>query len=67
MKKYQGYYLNESQFLSEVQRRPVFCRRPLFDSGSGISSGEGIDYPFQCSWASLMGQLVKNPPAVRET
>ena len=32
MKKSQGYYLNESQVHSEVQRRPVFCRRPLFDS-----------------------------------
>ena len=27
--------------------------------GSGKSSGEGIGYPLQCSWASLMAQLVK--------
>ena len=33
----------------------------------GRSTGEGIGYPFQSSWASLMAQLVKNPPAVRET
>ena len=31
------------------------------------SSGEGIGYPFQYSWISLMAQMVKNPPAVRET
>ena len=34
--------------------------------GSGRSSGEGIDYPVQFSWASLVAQLVKNPPATRE-
>ena len=32
--------------------------------GSGISTGEGIDYQFQYSWASLVDQLVKNPPAM---
>ena len=35
--------------------------------GSGRSSGEGTGYPLQCSWASLVAQLVKNPPAMRET
>ena len=34
---------------------------------SGRSTGEGIDYPLQCSWASLVTQLVKNPPAMCET
>ena len=34
--------------------------------GSGISPGEGIGYPLQYSWASLVAQLVKNPPAVWE-
>ena len=28
-------------------------------SGSSRSTGEGIDYPHQCSWASLVAQLVK--------
>ena len=32
----------------------------------GRSAGEGIGYPFQFSWASLVAQLVKNPPAIRE-
>ena len=35
--------------------------------GSGRSPGEGIGYPLQCSWASFVAQLVKNPPAMRET
>ena len=34
--------------------------------GSGISAGEGIGYPLQYSWASLMAQLVKNLPALWE-
>ena len=35
--------------------------------GSGRSPGEEIGYPLQYSWASLVAQLVKNPPAMRET
>ena len=30
----------------------------------GRSAGEGIGYPLQYSWASLVAQLVKNPPAM---
>ena len=33
----------------------------------GRSPREGIGYPLQYSWASLVAQLVKNPPAVQET
>ena len=29
--------------------------------------GEGIGYSLQYCWASLLAQLVKNPPAMRET
>ena len=35
--------------------------------GLGRSPGEGIGHPLQSSWASLVAQLVKNPPVVRET
>ena len=35
--------------------------------GLGRSAGEGTGYPLQYSYASLVAQLVKNPPAVRET
>ena len=34
---------------------------------SGSSPGEGIGYPLQYSWASLVAQTVKNPPAIQET
>ena len=33
----------------------------------GNSPGEGIGCPLQYSWASLVAQMVKNPPAMRET
>ena len=35
--------------------------------GSGRYPGKGIGYPLQYSWASRVAQLVKNPPAIRET
>ena len=35
--------------------------------GSERSAGEGIGYPLWYSWASLVAQLVKNPPAIQET
>ena len=35
--------------------------------GSGRSTEEGIGYPLHYSWASLVAQLVKNPPAMQET
>ena len=40
---------------------------PSFIPGLGKSAGEGIGYPLQYSWASLVAQLVKNPPAMQET
>ena len=40
---------------------------PVWIPGSGRFAGEGIGYPLQDSWASLVTQLVKNPPAIRET
>ena len=40
------------------------------DSGSicglGRSSREGLRYPLQYSWASLVAQLLKNPPEMQE-
>ena len=35
--------------------------------GSGRSPGEGLGYPLQYSWTSLVAQLVKSPPAMWET
>ena len=35
--------------------------------GLGRSLGEGIGYPLQCSWVSMVAQTVKNPPVMQET
>ena len=35
--------------------------------GSGVSPEEGVGYPLQYSWASLVAQMVKNLPAMQET
>ena len=39
---------------------------PSLIPGSGRST-EGIGYPLQCSWSSLVAQVVKNLPAMEET
>ena len=46
---------------------PLLERYPGLIPGSGRSAGEGIGYPLQYSWASLMAQLVNNLSAMRET
>ena len=43
------------------------ARDPGLIPGSGRSPGGGVGYPLQYSWASLVAQLVKNSPAMRET
>ena len=43
------------------------ARDPGSITGSGRSAGEGIGYALHYSWASLVAQLVKNPPAMPET
>ena len=40
---------------------------PSWIPGSGRSPVERIGYPLQYSWTSLVAQIVKNPPAMRET
>ena len=49
----------------------IFFTSPLEDpswiSGLGRTPGEGIGYPLQYSWASLVAQWVKNLPAMWET
>ena len=40
---------------------------PSLIPGLGRFTGEGISCPFQYSRASLVAQLMKNPPAMRET
>ena len=43
------------------------ARDPSLIPGLGRSPGEGIGYSLQYSWASLVGQVVKNPPTMQET
>ena len=35
--------------------------------GSGSSPGEAMGYPLQYSWASLVAQTARNPPAMQKT
>ena len=35
--------------------------------GLGSSAGEGTGYPLQYSWASLVAQMIKHLPVVKET
>ena len=39
---------------------------PVLIPGLERSAGEGISYPLQYSWTSLVAQLVKNPSAMQE-
>ena len=43
------------------------AKDPGLIPGSRRSTGEGISYPLQYSWAFLVAQLVKNLPAMWET
>ena len=55
-------------FLSSVGKESACSAGdPGWIPGSGRSPGEGIGYPLQCSWTSLVAQVVKNPPAMWET
>ena len=61
--------MKELDFPDSSDSKESACN--VTDSGSipGLarSAGEGIGYPPQYSWASLAVQLIKNPPAMRET
>ena len=53
---------------SSVGKESTFnARDPGSIPGLGRSAGERIGYPLHYSWASLVAQLVKNPPAMWET
>ena len=51
----------------QLVKNPPAMNPPGSIPGSGRSPGEGIGYPLQYSWASLVAQLVKNPPTMWET
>ena len=65
-----GYkYTFEMGFLGSSAGKESNCNAG--DAGSipglGRSPGEAIGYPLQYSWASLVAQLVMNPPAMGKT
>ena len=52
---------------SVSKESPCNAGDPGLIPGLGRSAGDSIGYPFQFSWASLVAQLVKNPPSMQET
>jgi len=62
-------YIKHMGFLGNSAGREFTCNSgdPGLISGSGRSPGEGIGYPLQYSWVSLVAQTVKNLPAMWET
>ena len=51
---------------SSAGKQPTYSGDPCLIPGLGRSR-EGIGYPLQYSWASLVAHTVKNPPAMQET
>ena len=78
-KHYKGNLHNSKDWVSHINPKVGFpdssvgkkstCNAgdPGSIPGSGRSTGEGIGHLLQYSWASLVAQLVKNLPAMRET
>ena len=56
-----------SQVALVVKNPPANAGDPASIPGLGRSTGEGVGYPVQYSWASLEAQLVKNPAAMWDT
>ena len=56
-------------FLGSSDGKQSACNAgdPSSIPGSGSSPREGIGYPLQYSWASLVTQMVKNLPIRQET
>ena len=50
-----------------VKNPPAMQETPVRFLGQEDSPGEGLGYPLQYSWASLVAQLVKNLPVIQET
>ena len=59
--------LNKRVSLVAQLVRNLLAVQEMLIPGSGRSPGEGIGYPLQYSWTSLVAQMVKNLPAMWET
>ena len=64
-----SFFTNKMGFPDSSVAKESACNAgdPGSIPGSGRSSGEGIGYPLQYCWGSLMAQLVRNPPVMQET
>ena len=64
-----SHWLTKAGFPDRLGGKESTCNAgdPHLVPGSGRSTGEGMGYPFQYSWASLVAQLIKNLPAMWET
>ena len=60
-------YMMDKQHTSVGKEFTCNAGNPSSIPGTGRSTGEGIGYPLQYSWASFVAQLVKNLPAMQET
>ena len=60
-------YLECASLVSAGKESACNAGDPGSIPGLGRSAGEGIGYPLQYSWASLVGQLVKNLLLMWET
>ena len=66
--RFDGYYkITLQKGGSEGKESACNVGDPGSIPGLGRSAGEGIGYPLQYSWAFLLAQSVKNPPAMQET
>ena len=63
----QSILYSGSPDISVVKKSACYGEGPSSIPGPGRSSREGIGYPLQYSWISLVTQLVKNQPAIQET
>ena len=61
------FYLHTTPGSSAGKESACDAVDPTLIPGLGSSPGEWTGYPLLYSWASLVAQMVKNPPAVWET
>ena len=59
--------LTGTSLVPQLAKNPLAMETPVQFLGWEVSPGEGISYPLQCFWASLVAQTVKNLPAKWET
>ena len=60
-------YIYRVSLVAQLTESAYNARDPSSIPGSGRSPGEGNGYPLQYSWAYLVAQMVKHPPAMQET